>query len=162
MGLVALRHAGSSWTRARTCVPCTGRRILNHCVTREIPPECTLRNANSVYRKQSISNFWILFIEWLCSIMSLDIRRLDSFFKKYLFIYLFIGCIRSWLQHTGSFVATRGLSCPAACGILVPRPGIEPTSPTLEGGFLTTGSPGKSPWFFLNFDFVYYNQYSSG
>ena len=37
MGLVAPRHVGSSWTRARTRVPCIGRRILNHCATREIP-----------------------------------------------------------------------------------------------------------------------------
>ena len=29
------------------------------------------------------------------------------------------------------------------CGILAPQPGIEPESPALEGGFLTTGSPGK-------------------
>ena len=28
---------GSSRTRARTRVPCTGRRILNHCATREAP-----------------------------------------------------------------------------------------------------------------------------
>ena len=35
MGLVALRHVGSSWTRARTHIPCTGRWILNHCATRE-------------------------------------------------------------------------------------------------------------------------------
>ena len=35
MGLVAPRHVGPSWTRARTCVPCIGRRILNHCATRE-------------------------------------------------------------------------------------------------------------------------------
>ena len=34
-GLVAPRHVGSSWTRARTHVPCIGRRILNHCATRE-------------------------------------------------------------------------------------------------------------------------------
>ena len=34
-GLVAPRHVGSSWTRSRTCVPCIGRRILNHCATRE-------------------------------------------------------------------------------------------------------------------------------
>ena len=27
----------------------------------------------------------------------------------------------------------------------VPRPGIKPTSPALEGGFLTTGPPRKSP-----------------
>ena len=24
-------------TRDRTCVPCIGRRILNHCATREVP-----------------------------------------------------------------------------------------------------------------------------
>ena len=34
-GLVALRHAESSQTRARTRVPCIGRQILNHCATRE-------------------------------------------------------------------------------------------------------------------------------
>ena len=34
MGLVAPRHVGSSRTRARTRVPCIGRRILNHCATR--------------------------------------------------------------------------------------------------------------------------------
>ncbi|XP_059949924.1 BLOC-1-related complex subunit 8 isoform X1 [Mesoplodon densirostris] len=34
-GPAAPRHAGSSWTRARTCVPCIGRRTLNHCATRE-------------------------------------------------------------------------------------------------------------------------------
>ena len=31
-----------------------------------------------------------------------------------------------------------------ACGILVPRAGIKLASPALEGGFLTTGPPGKS------------------
>ena len=36
-GLVALRHVGSSRTRARTRVPCIRRRILNHCATREAP-----------------------------------------------------------------------------------------------------------------------------
>ena len=35
-------------------------------------------------------------------------------------------------------------SCSAACGILVPQPGIELLSPALQGEFLTTGSPGKS------------------
>ena len=36
-GLVALRHVGSSQTRAQTCVPCIGRRLFNHCTTREVP-----------------------------------------------------------------------------------------------------------------------------
>ena len=39
-------------------------------------------------------------------------------------------------------------SCPEAWGILFSQPRIEPTSPVLEGGFLTTGWPGNSPiWF---------------
>ena len=38
-GLVAPQHVGSSWTRARTRVPCIGRRILNHCATREAPKD---------------------------------------------------------------------------------------------------------------------------
>ena len=32
-----------------------------------------------------------------------------------------------------------------ACGILVPGPGFESASPALEGGFLTTGPPVRSP-----------------
>ena len=31
-----------------------------------------------------------------------------------------------------------------ACGILAPRPGIEPAPPGLEGEVLATGPPGKS------------------
>ena len=37
-----------------------------------------------------------------------------------------------------------GLSCPMACGILVPWSGIKPASLALQGRFLTTGPPGKS------------------
>ena len=36
-GLVAPQHVGSSQTRAQTRVLCIGRRILNHCATREVP-----------------------------------------------------------------------------------------------------------------------------
>ena len=46
-------------------------------------------------------------------------------------------------------VAEHGLSScgtqAMACGILVPQPGIKPMSPALQGRFLTTGPPGKSP-----------------
>ena len=56
------------------------------------------------------------------------------FYKKY---YLFI-CLCQIL------VVARGLSWSAACGILAPLPGFKPTSPALQGGFLTTGPPGKS------------------
>ena len=37
-GLVTPQHVGSSRTRDQTHVPCIGRRILNHCATREGKP----------------------------------------------------------------------------------------------------------------------------
>ena len=51
----------------------------------------------------------------------------------------------SWvLERVGSVVTVQGPSGPTACGILIPRPGIELVSPALAGRFLTTGRPGKS------------------
>ena len=45
----------------------------------------------------------------------------------------------SLLRHSGIFsVVASGLSSPRAYGTLAPRFGIEPASPALEGGFLTT------------------------
>ena len=41
-----------------------------------------------------------------------------------------------------TFVANR-LQCTAGCGILVPWPGIKPTSSALQGRFLTTGPARK-------------------
>ena len=45
----------------------------------------------------------------------------------------------SWfqLQHTGSIVVSKGLSCSRALGNL-PKSGIEPVSPALAGRFFTT------------------------
>ena len=85
--------------------------------------------------------------------------RLWGFFKIYL-------AVLSQLQHSGCFVSvhrlssctvrapeqwasivtSQGLTCSAAGGVLVPWLGIEPVSPALQGGFLTTGPPGKSLW----------------
>ena len=39
MGLIAPWHVGSSWIRDWIHVPYIGRRILNHCTTREVPWE---------------------------------------------------------------------------------------------------------------------------
>ena len=50
----------------------------------------------------------------------------------------------SWIpEHESSVVVVYGLSCSTALGILVPRPGIKPTSSALQSGFLTTGPPEK-------------------
>ena len=74
----------------------------------------------------------------------------SSFFKVFIDLFLAVSDLnrssRVLLHHTGfSLVVTHGLSCPVVCGIFVPWPGIKPSSPALEGGFLTTGPPGKSP-----------------
>ena len=58
-------------------------------------------------------------------------------------------CVPRQLWCVGSVVVAHGLSCATGCGILVPQPGIEPTSPALAGGFLTTGPPGKSQDFYF-------------
>ena len=59
-----------------------------------------------------------------------------------------------------------GLSRSTACGIRdLPRPGLDPVSPALAGGFLTTAPPGKSTmWDFkhggvMPFDFSHYLVY---
>ena len=57
-----------------------------------------------------------------------------------------------WWVNSG-FEAFRP-SFSLACGILVSRPDIEPVSPALQGGFLTTGSAGKSPD--LDFNPIFY------
>ena len=65
------------------------------------------------------------------------------------------SCCRPWAlgTHASAVIAHR-LSCPKACGILVPRPGIKPVSLALGryilffflvGIFLITGLPGKFP-----------------
>ena len=47
------------------------------------------------------------------------------------------------LQIKGPVVVVSRLSCPTVLGILVPWPGIKPTSLALQGGFLTTEWPGS-------------------
>ena len=37
IGLAPPQRVESFWTRDQTCVPCTGRLILIHCTTREVP-----------------------------------------------------------------------------------------------------------------------------
>ena len=55
------------------------------------------------------------------------------------------GRVASLVAEQGLYAG--GLSCSMACGYL-PRPGIEPVSPALVCGFLTTRLPGKSYFLF--------------
>ena len=62
--------------------------------------------------------------------------------------FLYLSTSLFWLRwvfivHSGSPAVVCGLTCPVACGISVPQPGIKPTCPVLGGGFLISGPPGK-------------------
>ena len=80
--------------------------------------------------KELVVVFW-------CNALDLLTEIFWCFIGKIYFILLYF-----WL-HWDFFVA-HGLSRPTPCGILVPQPETEPTSPALEGGFLTIGPPGRS------------------
>ena len=56
----------------------------------------------------------------------------NFFLKSLLNLLQYCFCFMSWFFGHET------------CGILAPRPGIEPTPPALEGEVLTTGLPGKS------------------
>ena len=73
-------------------------------------------------------------------ILCLPLLLLPSIFP---WIWVFLKLKKNFFWLHWVFMAASRLSCPEACGILVPRPGMEPTSPALEGGFLTTGPPEK-------------------
>ena len=51
MGLAAPQRVGSSWIRDRTRVPCIGRRILNHCATREVPKASRLLSLDPLHHR---------------------------------------------------------------------------------------------------------------
>ena len=60
------------------------------------------------------------------------------------------SCRAQVLAGSGSVVVV--LSCPTACGILVLCPGIEPTSPALEGWILNRWAAGEVLLDFLGTD----------
>ena len=65
--------------------------------------------------------------------------------------YGVFSCFRAQaLELSGSTVVVHGLSC-----IMwdLPRPGLEPVSPAMAGGFVTIGPQGKSLCFLINLVF---------
>ena len=67
---------------------------------------------------------------WLCQVLG-EAHRLSS-------------CSTWALEHAGSVVMGPGLVALLVCGMFVPGPGTQTLSPTLKGGFLTSGPPGES------------------
>ena len=67
--------------------------------------------------KKPPKTYITIFLRWFDHLTCIPTSISKKFFL--VFIYVFV----------------LGLSCPMAGGILVPWPGIEPTSPALAGGF---------------------------
>ena len=89
------------------------------------------------------SIFFLLFIYLALLDFSCGIQDLCCIMQD-----LFLWCM-------GSVVVVYRLRYPRACGILVPWPGIKPTSSALQDRLLTTGSPRKSS----NILFLYLSLY---
>ena len=60
LGLVALRHVGSSQTGDGTRVSSTGRQILNHWTTREVPVENNFLRIAEKKRERNVPAFFTL------------------------------------------------------------------------------------------------------
>ena len=101
-GLVALRHVGCSRTRARARVPCIGRRILNHCATREVPTANHSSNSSmsqkcKFFLLSSILSRVALMISRQAGSSLQGIRAGNRQFPEH--------CLRSWLISTQSKLA---------------------------------------------------------
>ena len=104
MGLVAPRHVGSSRTGAWTRVSCIGRRILNHCATRETLCCHFLKRICEII--QAVSSKYIFLI---CTYLRFDFCCLNGYFNKIIVIQLkflsyliYIICLlnfSSWIQY---------------------------------------------------------------
>ena len=100
------------------------------------PRGCKESDMNWVTEKQQQINY---FKPSICMQMFLDLFNiLYSFVSGYAGSFTagrgFLPCYSTQTQqlpHTGFLAAARRLSCPVACGILVPRPGIELVFPAL-------------------------------
>ena len=71
---------------------------------------------------------------------------LISSFTLFIYGFIWLNCSTKGL-HGGIraflYLECLGLGARMTCGILVPRPGIKPTSHALRGGFLTPRPPGS-------------------
>ena len=83
-GLVAPRHVGSSQTRARTRVPCTGRQTLNHCATREARGEVFWEGLTETQR--------------LRKLLKMDNILFVYFFKRYNITNEIMSLAATWMD----------------------------------------------------------------
>ena len=122
--------------------------VIQSCPTLSDPMDCSLPGSSI----HGISQYWsgvplsspLLFLGDLKK--EIFVFCLSLFWLCLVFVTArghFSSCRTRTLEPAGSVVVKQ-----KASGILVPWPGIEPPSPALEGGVLTTGPLDKSPFVF--------------
>ena len=125
--------------------------LARKCFTAEIP-----RIQIFIHKLNSRINpdIFVLFLYLLYLLADSLLFFFNNLNFLFLFYFIYFGCV---LVAAGGLLCCRLLvaactSLVVACEFLVaarmwdliPWPGIEPQSPALEGGFLTTAPPGKS------------------
>ena len=76
--------------------------------------------------------------------MSFSLNKSPFYLSLCLTEFFLLAVLGLHCSAQAGLVAACRLSCPEAHWISVPQPGIQPTSPALQGRFLTTRLPGKS------------------
>ena len=144
---------GSSWTRARTCVPCIGWRILNLCTTREASQFLFFLNLFYLF-----IYFWLFWVFVSVQGPSPVVASRG---------YSSSRCVGPSLSRplllqgtgsrcTGSVVVAHGPSCSTACGIF-PDQGLNlcPLHWQADSQPLShQGSPSISFWWFIKLKFL--------
>ena len=118
---------------------------------------CFLKQNISIISKHDRKNYanyadnWNEKLYYSYSPRVITIKTLIYIFLLVFFLNIYLAAsglsYGTWdllLHHTDSLAVVLRLIFSPAHGILVLWPEFEPTSPALQGGFLTTGLPGKS------------------
>ena len=90
----------------------------------------------------SITIYECLFFQPLSLLEDFDRKKVFGDFLKIFLMWTDLKSLLNLLQYC--FCIMFWFFGHEACGILAPRPGIEPSPSALEGEVLTTGPPGKS------------------
>ena len=112
---------------------CILSKLLDAQIWQELDGAARMMNAGKLGRRAFLS---------LC--------LLPSFAFIYLCFYLPVWVLVAGacgISHCGTRAPGHTGSVPVACGVLVPQPGIEPSSPALQGGLFTLWTTREVPSF---------------
>ena len=104
---------------------------------------CLMAEAIDMWFSIYTEEIFQIFIYLAVSNLSCSIQDLHCIMGSFAVLHRLSDSGTQAPEYMGSVVVSR-LSCSGVCRILLPWSRIEPTSPALQGGVLTTGPLGKS------------------